>query len=166
MDLVIHACKTVGRYTQEQKVDSLLAECGLSLEDLNHLCSEFSCGWRMIIALVKLLLSQHLDEPSNHSYASARNWLVNYLANYDRSLILVPHDLAMLEKSLNNIAEVAGKTLLKFVSCNYSKYLEEKEFHAKGTMVEYKHNIEEVAQLQAFVNQFSASETKAALAQC
>ena len=40
------------------KVDSVLAGLGFSSEDSNRLCSEFSGGWQMRIALAKLLLSQ------------------------------------------------------------------------------------------------------------
>lgn len=45
------------------------------------------------------------------------------------------HDLILLEKAVNNIAEVAGGTLLKYVSCTYSKFLDEKEFRAKAAQV-------------------------------
>jgi ATP-binding cassette subfamily F protein 3 len=65
------------------------------------------------------------------------------------SLVLVSHDVALLEAGVNNIAEVAGGTLLTYVSCSYSKYLDEKEFRAKSAMAEYERNMEEAAKLQA-----------------
>lgn len=91
--------------------------------------------------------------------------MANYLANYDGSLILVSHDLALLEKSVNNIAEVVGNTVITYGSCNYSKYLEEKAFRAKTAQAEYERNMEEANRLQAFVDRFGASATKAASAQ-
>ena len=81
------------------------------------------------------------------------------------SLILVSHDLTLLEKSVNNIAEVIGKTVITYGSCNYPKYLEAKEFRAKSAQAEYERNMEEAARLQAFVDRFGASATKAASAQ-
>jgi len=150
-------------------VDSVLAGLGFSSEDSNRLCSEFSGGWQMRIALAKLLLSQPsillLDEPSNHLDSAARNWLASYLSKYDGSLILVSHDLTLLEKSVNNIAEVIGKTVITYGSCNYPEYLEAKEFRAKSAQTEYERNMEEAARLQAFVDRFGASATKAASAQ-
>jgi ATP-binding cassette subfamily F protein 3 len=91
--------------------------------------------------------------------------LANYLANYDGSLILVSHDLALLEKSVTNIAEVVGNTVIAYGSCNYSRYLEEKAFRAKTAQAEYERNMEEATRLQAFVDRFGASATKAASAQ-
>jgi len=71
----------------------------------------------MRVALAKLLLGKPglllLDEPSNHLDSSARDWLGRYLAEYEGSLVLVSHDVALLEKSVNNIAEVTGGTLLR-----------------------------------------------------
>ncbi len=79
--------------------------------------------------------------------------------------MLVSHDVALLEAGVNNIAEVAGGTLLTYVSCTYSKYLEEKDFRAKSAMAEYERNMEEAAKLQAYVDKWGASATKAASAQ-
>ena len=102
---------------------------------------------------------------SNHLDSSARDWLATYLSNYDGSMMLVSHDLNLLEKGVNSIAEVAGGTVLRYVSCSYSKYLEEKEFRAKSAQAEYERNMAEAARLQAYVDKWGASATKAASAQ-
>ena len=47
-------------------------------------------------------------------------------------MVLVSHDVSLLQASVNNIAEVAGGTLVTFASCSYSKYLDEKAFRAKS----------------------------------
>jgi ATP-binding cassette subfamily F protein 3 len=158
-----------GGWTQEQTVANVLKGLGFLPEELDRLCSEFSGGWQMRIGLARLLLSKPslllLDEPSNHLDSSARNWLGSYLASFDGSLVLVSHDLALLEASVNNIAEVAGGTVLTYVSCNYERYLEEKEFRAKSAMAEYERNMAEAARLQAYVDKWGASATKATSAQ-
>ena len=161
--------EAVGGYNQEQLVDSVLAGLGFTPQDSDTKCSEFSGGWQMRIALAKLLLSQPslllLDEPSNHLDSAARNWLANYLSSYEKSLVLVTHDLTLLNKSVNHVAEVSGKSLLTYLNCNYEKYLSEKEFRAKSAWAEYERNLAEAAKLQAFVDRFGASATKAASAQ-
>lgn len=158
-----------GGWTQEQEVSLVLQGLGFQPEDSNRLCSEFSGGWQMRIALARLLLSKPnlllLDEPSNHLDSSARDWLGKYLAAFDGSLVLVSHDVALLEASVNNIAEVVSGTLLTYVSCSYSRYLEEKEFRKKVAQAEYERNLAEAAHLQAFVDKWGASATKAASAQ-
>lgn len=142
----------VGGWTQEQDVDLVLKGLGFQPADSDRLCSDFSGGWQMRIALARLLLSQPdllmLDEPSNHLDSSARDWLATYLSNYQGSILLVSHDVALLSKAVNSIAEVSGQTLIQYVSCSYEKYLSEKEFRAKSAMAEYERNVKEAARLQ------------------
>ena len=97
--------------------------------------------------------------------SSARDWLATYLSKYDGSIVLVSHDVSLLEKSVNSIAEISGGTLIQYVSCNYDKYLSEKEFRAKSAMAEYERNVKEAARLQDFVDKYGASATKASAAQ-
>jgi ATP-binding cassette subfamily F protein 3 len=158
-----------GGWTQEQDVDQILGGLGFLPEDTARLCSDFSGGWQMRIALSRLLLSRPevllLDEPSNHLDSSARDWLAKYLSSYKGSMVLVSHDLTLLRKSVNNIADVAGGTLLKYVSCSYDKYVDEKIFRAKSAQTEYERNVAEAARLQAWVDKYGASATKASAAQ-
>mmetsp|Transcript_9215 Transcript_9215/g.11619 ORF Transcript_9215/g.11619 Transcript_9215/m.11619 type:complete len:745 (+) Transcript_9215:27-2261(+) len=158
-----------GGWTQEQDVDTVLKGLGFQPEDSERLCSDFSGGWQMRIGLARLLLSKPnvllLDEPSNHLDSSARDWLGNYLANFEGSLVLISHDIALLQAAVDSIAEISGDTLLTYVSCSYSKYLEEKEFRAKSAMAEYERNMAEAARLQAYVDKWGASATKATSAQ-
>jgi ATPase subunit of ABC transporter with duplicated ATPase domains len=158
-----------GGYEQEQIVDTVLKGLGFEPEDSDRLCTDFSGGWQMRIALARLLLSRPslllLDEPSNHLDSSARDWLGKYVAAYDGSVVLVSHDIGLLDASVNSIAEISGNTLLEYRGCSYTKYLEEKEFRAQSAWAEYERNLEEAARLQAFVDKFGASATKAASAQ-
>lgn len=159
----------VGGWTQDQDVDQVLKGLGFLPTDSDRLCSDFSGGWQMRIALARLLLSQPdillLDEPSNHLDSSARDWLATYLSNYEGSMLLVSHDIALLTKSVNSIAEVSGKTLIQYVSCSYDKYLSEKEFRAKTAIAEYERNMKEAARLQDWVDKYGASANKASAAQ-
>jgi len=142
---------------------------GFEPEDSDRLCSDFSGGWQMRIALARLLLSKPslllLDEPSNHLDSSARDWLGKYIASYDGSVVLVSHDVSLMEASVNNIAEIVANTLVEYRSCSYAKFKDEKIFRAQSAQAEYERNLEEAARLQAFVDKFGASATKAKSAQ-
>jgi len=76
--------EVMGGYEQEQMVESVLKGLGFEPEDSDKLCSDFSGGWQMRIALARLLLSKPslllLDEPSNHLDSAARDWLGKYVA--------------------------------------------------------------------------------------
>jgi ATPase subunit of ABC transporter with duplicated ATPase domains len=161
--------QNVGGYEQEHMVDGVLKGLGFTPDDSDRLCSDFSGGWQMRIALARLLLSKPslllLDEPSNHMDSAARDWLGKYISQYDGSVVLVTHDVALLDASVNSIVEITGNTLVEYRSCSYQKYLEEKVFRRMTAQTEYERNVEEAARLQAFVDKFGASATKAASAQ-
>jgi len=160
--------EVMGGYEQEQMVESVLKGLGFEPEDSDKLCSDFSGGWQMRIALARLLLSKPslllLDEPSNHLDSAARDWLGKYVAKYDGSVVLVSHDVGLMDASVNNIAEITAGTLIEYRSCTYKRYLEEKEFRALSAQAEYEKNLEEAANLQKFIDKFSAG-TKSKSAQ-
>lgn len=158
----------LGGYEQEQMVESVLKGLGFEPEDSDRLCTDFSGGWQMRIALARLLLSKPslllLDEPSNHLDSAARDWLGKYVAKYDGSVVLVSHDVGLMDASVNNIAEITAGTLIEYRSCTYKNYLEEKEFRAISAQAAYEKNLEEAANLQKFIDKFSAG-TKSKSAQ-
>lgn len=160
--------QNLGGYEQEQMVETVLKGLGFESEDSDKLCADFSGGWQMRIALARLLLSKPslllLDEPSNHLDSAARDWLGKYIANYDGSVVLVSHDVGLMNKSVNSIAEITAGTLLEYRSCTYEKYLEEKEFRAISAMAQYQKNLDEAAQLQNFIDKWGAG-TKSKSAQ-
>jgi ATP-binding cassette, subfamily F, member 3 len=162
--------EAVGGYKQEQKVALVLK--GLGFTDFARKCDELSGGWQMRVAFARLLLSEPsiclMDEPSNHLDSAAKVWLRKYLESYDGdgSMILVTHDVELLQ-SMDHIAEVvpgAGKLQI-YKSCNYKQYLELKEQRAVAALAEYERNFEKASKLQAFVDRFGASATKASAAQ-
>merc|ERR1719162_1378020 len=158
----------LGGYEQEQMVETVLKGLGFEPEDSEQLCTDFSGGWQMRIALARLLLSKPslllLDEPSNHLDSAARDWLGKYIASYDGSVVLVSHDVGLMDASVNSIAEITAGTLLEYRSCTYQKYLEQKEFRALSAQAQYEKNLEEAAGLQRFIDKFGAG-TKSKSAQ-
>ena len=73
--------------------------------------------------------------------------------------MLVSHDVALLTKGTNSIAEVSGKTLVQYVSCTYEKYLQEKEFRAKSAIAEYERNLKEAERLQVLSSSVACTST-------
>src|SRR5947209_5220432 len=86
---------------------------GFGKEDWGRLTDEFSGGWQMRLALAKLLLEKPnlllLDEPTNHLDLEARNWLEDYLTNYDFAYILISHDRYFQDITVKKIIEIWNK---------------------------------------------------------
>mmetsp|Transcript_9790 Transcript_9790/g.15036 ORF Transcript_9790/g.15036 Transcript_9790/m.15036 type:complete len:735 (+) Transcript_9790:139-2343(+) len=167
LDRATQNYELLGGYTQEQEVETVLK--GLGFTNTSQTCDSLSGGWQMRVSLAKLLLSKPslllLDEPSNHLDVNARKWLAQYMSNYEAgAMVLVTHDVDLLS-SVQHIAEVAGGSLQEYKTCTHTQYLDMKEQRAKLAASEYERNLEKAAKLQAFVDKWGASATKAKAAQ-
>lgn len=151
-------------YAIEAQVGSVLTGLGFRKEDWGRQTEEFSGGWQMRIALAKLLLEKPnillLDEPTNHLDIEARDWLEEYLNNYEFAYILISHDRYFLDVTTSKIVEVWNKKI-HFYSGNYAKYLQSKGERLTQLESAYKNQQDKIQQLEAFINRFRAQATKA-----
>ena len=151
-------------YALEAKVGSVLTGLGFPKEEWTKRTEFFSGGWQMRIALAKLLLEQPglllLDEPTNHLDLEARNWLEAYLTSYPNAFVLISHDRYFLDVTTKKIAELWNKGL-HFYSGNFESYLQQKQERRLILESAYRNQQERIQQLEAFINRFRATATKA-----
>ena len=151
-------------YAIEAQVGTVLDGLGFHKDDWTRRTEEFSGGWQMRIALAKLLLEKPnlllLDEPTNHLDLEARNWLESYLNNYPFGYVLISHDRYFLDTTVNRTVEVWNKKVW-FYSGNYEKYLAQKAERKMQLEAAYKNQRDRVEALEAFINRFRATATKA-----
>ncbi len=151
-------------YAIEARVGSVLAGLGFHKDDWLRQTEEFSGGWQMRIALAKLLLERPnvllLDEPTNHLDLEARDWLEEYLANYEFAYILISHDRYFLDVTVKKIAEIWNKKVT-FYTGGYEKYLQQKAERLAQLEAAYKNQQDRIQQLEAFINRFRYQATKA-----
>jgi ATP-binding cassette subfamily F protein 3 len=151
-------------YAIEAQVGAVLSGLGFRKEDWTRQTEEFSGGWQMRIALVKLLLQQPnlllLDEPTNHLDLEARNWLEEYLSNYPYAFVLISHDRYFLDVTINKIAEIWNKRVHLYQG-NYEKYLGAKTQRLEQLEAAYRNQRERIEQLEVFINRFRYQATKA-----
>jgi ATP-binding cassette, subfamily F, member 3 len=151
-------------YAIEAQVGSVLSGLGFAKDDWLRQTEEFSGGWQMRIALAKLLLEKPnvllLDEPTNHLDLEARNWLEEYLVNYEHAYILISHDRYFLDVTVKKIAEIWNKKVT-FYTGGYEKYRQQKGDRLAQLESAYKNQQDRIQQLEAFINRFRAQATKA-----
>ena len=151
-------------YAIEAQVGSVLSGLGFAKDDWLRQTEEFSGGWQMRIALAKLLLEKPnvllLDEPTNHLDLEARNWLEEYLVNYEYAYVLISHDRYFLDVTVKKIAEIWNKKVT-FYTGGYEKYRQQKGERLAQLEAAYKNQQDRIQQLEAFINRFRAQATKA-----
>ncbi len=112
----------------ESTVEQVLGKLGI--DDVEQMVDELSGGQKKRVALAKVLIQQPdfliLDEPTNHLDLGAIEWLENYLASQNISLIMVTHDRYFLERVTNEILEIDQGNLYKYKG-NYVYFLEKKQ---------------------------------------
>jgi ATP-binding cassette subfamily F protein 3 len=151
-------------YAIEAQVGAVLAGLGFRKEDWLRQTEEFSGGWQMRLALAKLLLEKPnvllLDEPTNHLDLEARDWLEEYLGNYEFAYVLISHDRYFLDVTVKKIAEIWNKRVT-FYTGGYEKYRTQKAERLAQLQSAYKNQQDKIQQLEAFISRFRAQATKA-----
>ena len=101
-----------------------------------------------------------LDEPTNHLDLETRNWLEDYLRNYENAFVLISHDRYFLDVTVGKTVEVWNKRA-HFYTGGYEKFVVQKEERRTQLLSAYKNQRDRIEALEAFINRFRAQATKA-----
>jgi ATP-binding cassette subfamily F protein 3 len=157
-----------GYYRREGAISSVLTGLGFSHADVLRSTDEFSGGWQMRIALAKILLEKPdillLDEPTNYLDIEARNWLEDWLKKFTGGYLLVSHDRYFLDVCVNEVYELFGGRLKRYVG-NYSTYEKTRKTELESLVKRYEEQREEIVKTEALIRRFRYKATKAAFAQ-
>ena len=154
--------------TIKPRVESVLLGLGFKQSDFTRDCAEFSGGWQMRIAMAKLFLQEPavllLDEPTNHLDIDSQTWMEQYLLNYSGAIIIISHDLALLDAlTKRTIAFAHGKA--EEYAGNYSYYLTESKLRKEIKIKAYHAQRKEIEKTKQFIERFRAKASKATQAQ-
>lgn len=143
-------------YTLEARAMKVLQGLGFAPEDSGRRWSEFSGGWRMRVALAKILLAEPdillLDEPTNHLDLESLLWVEEYLIGFKGAIVLVSHDRAFLNRLVRKIVEVErGKVSL--YTGDYDDYERNRQMQEDVLLASYKNQQEKIKRIQQFINQ-------------
>ncbi|MEP4534944.1 MAG: ABC-F family ATP-binding cassette domain-containing protein [Cyclobacteriaceae bacterium] len=111
----------------ESQVKQMLGELGI--HDLEQKMGELSGGQRKRVAMARALIVKPdfliLDEPTNHLDLGVIEWLENYLATANMTLLMVTHDRYFLDRVTNEILEIDQGEIFRYKG-NYQNFLEKK----------------------------------------
>lgn len=117
----------LGAWDYEAKAREVLSRLGL--HDLEQKAGTLSGGQKKRVALARLLIEEPdlllLDEPTNHLDLEMIEWLENYLASLNKTVLLISHDRYFIDSVCDTIAEL-DRNKLHIYKGNYAYYLEKK----------------------------------------
>jgi ATPase subunit of ABC transporter with duplicated ATPase domains len=128
--------EALGGYSAESEARRLVAGLGLAADRLDLNIGALSGGERRRLELARILFAGSdlllLDEPTNHLDADARDWVLNFLRSYRGALVVISHDLGLLDDAITKVlhldreGEEGVGELVEYHS-NYSKYLVDRD---------------------------------------
>lgn len=158
----------LGGYALDGKAREILHGLGFSQEMMDGDVGRLSGGWKMRVALARILLMKPdvmlLDEPSNHLDLESLIWLEKFLSGYDGALLMTSHDRAFMNRIINKVIEIDGGTLNSF-SGDYEFYEQQRAQNEKQQQAQFERQQAMLAKEVAFIERFKARASHAAQVQ-
>lgn len=150
-------------WNAESDAATLLSSLGIK-EDLHYkLLKELDGNQKVRVLLAQALFGNPdillLDEPTNDLDLQAIAWLENFLADYDKIVLVVSHDRHFLDTVCTHVADIDfGK--INIFTGNYSFWYESSQLLLKQRSDSNKKAEDKIAELKEFIARFSANASK------
>ena len=158
----------LGGYALEGRAREVLDGLGFSQEMMDGDVGKLSGGWKMRVALGRILLMRPdvmlLDEPSNHLDLESLIWLEQFLAGYDGALLMTSHDREFMNRVINKVIEIDAGNLTSF-SGDYEFYARQSALNEKQQQAQFERQQAMLAKEVAFIERFKARASHAAQVQ-
>jgi len=155
-------------YALDGRAREALSGLGFSQEMMDGDVGALSGGWKMRVALARILLMRPdvmlLDEPSNHLDLESLIWLEQFLKGYDGALLMTSHDREFMNRIVNKIVEIDGGTLTTF-SGNYEFYEAQRALNEKQQQAQFERQQAMLSKEIKFIERFKARASHAAQVQ-
>jgi len=160
--------QTLGGYELESNARAILDGLGIPESRQNQSLESFSGGWKMRIALARILLLNPdvllMDEPTNHLDIESIIWLENWLKSFKGALMMTSHDREFMTRICSRTIEAAGETINSY-SGDYDFYLREREIRREQLIAASRRQQAMLAKEEEFIARFAARASHAAQVQ-
>ena len=158
----------LGGYALEARTREILHGLGFDEERIDGDVGELSGGWKMRVAMARVLLGQPdvllMDEPTNHLDIESILWLESFLTERTGALLMTSHDREFMNRVVGRIAEIDGGEITTY-SGNYDFYERERAIREANREAAYARQQAMLAKEQRFIERFAAHAAKAAQVQ-
>lgn len=125
---VEHEFSSLGGYSAQSTALAIAGSLGIEERLLKLPLGKLSGGQRRRVELARILFSDSeillLDEPTNHLDADSISWLRGFLKSHKSGLIVISHDVELLEETVNRVAFLdANSSTLEMYQMGYRAYL-------------------------------------------
>lgn len=158
----------LGGYDIESRAEEILTGLGIMPIDHQKPVQDFSGGWKMRIALAKVLVMNPdiiiMDEPTNYLDLETILWLEVWLANFPGAIFMTTHDRDFMQNICKKIVEINFGQVTTY-SGDYQFYQKEKEIRLKQLKSEHQRQKDMLAKDEEFIARFKARASHAAQVQ-
>ena len=159
-----------GGYAAEAEAKQIASSLGIEERILTQPLRTLSGGQRRRVELARILFSGAetllLDEPTNHLDADSIVWLREFLRNHKGGLIVISHDVGLLEACVNKVLHLdANRAEVDVYNMGWKAYLEQRETDEKRRKRERLNAENKAKTLTDQANKMRAKATKAQAAQ-
>jgi len=165
---VQHQFEELDGYSLDGRAREVLDGLGFSQEMMDGDVGALSGGWKMRVALARILLMRPdallLDEPSNHLDLESLIWLEDFLQNYGGALFMTSHDREFMNRICTKIVEIDAGSLTSY-SGNYEFYQQQRAIAEKNQQAQFERQQAMLAKELDFIARFKARASHAAQVQ-
>ncbi|MBL7502631.1 ABC-F family ATP-binding cassette domain-containing protein [Frankia sp. CNm7] len=160
----------LGGYAAEAEAARICSSLGLPDRVLAQQIGTLSGGQRRRVELARILFAGAgnedatllLDEPTNHLDADSIGWLRDFLRAHNGGLIVISHDVDLLDRSVNKVFHLdANRAALDVYNVGWKTYLTQREQDEKRRKRERANAEKKIDALKAQADKMRAKATKA-----
>lgn len=159
-----------GGYAAESEAAQMAAALGIETRILEQPIGTLSGGQRRRVELARILFSGAeillLDEPTNHLDADSIVWLRDYLKAHRGGFVVISHDSALLEQTVNKVFHLdANRAVIDVYNMGWKDYLSQRESDERRRKRERANAESKAKTLTDQANRMRAKASKATAAQ-
>lgn len=153
----------LGGWEAESEAGQLLDGLGIGTDLHDTKMEELEGNMKVRVLLAQALFGNPdtllLDEPTNHLDLETINWLEEFLAKFENTVIVVSHDRHFLNQVCTHIADIDYGKIQLYVG-NYDFWYHASQLANKQMRDEKRKREDKIAELKQFIQRFSSNAAK------